>query len=258
MREHSERAPVQAYCLRIIWEICKGNDSHKAAMMSNGAPEYILRAMRKFPGSFAVQEKGCGAVWALGAEYAGRFALVRAGACASVAMALKNHIGTESLARTAIGAALALSAELEARKEFKRIGTSKLTVDSMAIHRSSVVVQRDGCAFLSNCAVDIEKQAVNVVSLEELDATVQAMKHHKQDTSVMQGACFALKNYTHEEKNCSTLRMCKDVDDVLMDASGLYPTAGADEIMERLRLSQSMEEAIKEGTGAPLTGMINS
>ena len=249
MREHRTKLQVQVYCLRTIWDICKEDDKNKEACMASSAPSDIMQAMKEFPQALAIQEKGCGAIWSLGVNTDNRVILVRLGACERVVMALREFASNESLARTAIGALRTLSPELEARESFKPLKASECTVRAMEFHRHSVSIQRDGCAFLSNCAVNIEKQFVAVVPLEELDAVVQAMQAHRNEVAVMAGGCFALKNYTYEQKNCRTLRQCDGIEELLAYATSFERSsacrADAAELLERMQLSRVADESIE-------------
>jgi hypothetical protein len=236
MREYSGNAVVQIYCLRVIWDICKDDENNKQAITSAGATDDIMRALQAFPENASVQEKGCSAIWSLCVNTHNRVVLVRAGACARIVKALRDFIATESLVRTAIGAMRTLSPELEAREHFASLQASKWISEAMVVHRSCVSVQRDGCAFLSNCAVNIEKQYVTVAPLKELDVVVQAMAQHRQDVSIMVGACFALRNYTHETKNCRTLRQCNGVGDIMIYAAEFQASSNVQVDAKDIRL----------------------
>jgi hypothetical protein len=111
-------------------------------------------------------------------------------------------------------------------------------------------------------AVDVEKQCVTAVPFEEMDAVVQAIANHRQDLSVMQGAFFALKNYTHEDKNCRTLRKCKGIYK-LLDYASTFKQCGdcqtdACDILERLHLSQTMDESIEDQAYVSLLNIVDS
>jgi hypothetical protein len=262
MNEYTSQEQIQTYCLRAIWDLCKENEQQKQHVMQAGATETIMRALRNFSHSLLVQEKGCGAIWSLGVNSHNRVVLVRAGACEQVLTAMKTFRHEASLVRTAIGALRTLSPEIEARDSFKSLKASEITAKAMMLHRFSVPIQRDGCAFLSNCAVNVEKQFVAVVPLEELDAVVQAMANHREEVSVMQGACFALKNYTFEAKNCRSLRLCKGLEELVAHASMFVASPScledADEIMERLQLSGAADESIEDQAQLSLFALIES
>jgi hypothetical protein len=262
MREHARQERVQIYCLQAICDICKDDNQDNATIMSSGAPEDIVRAMKDFPVSSVVQEKGTSAIWSLGVSTNNRIILVRAGACERIVKAMENYSWHESLVRTAIGALRTLSPEIEAREAFKPLQASKHTARAMELNRSSVSIQRDGCAFVSNCAVNIERQYVAVVPFEELDAVVQAMASHREELSVMSSACFALKNYTYEEKNCRALRQCKGIEELMDHAFNFERSAtcplDASDAMERMQLSRAADDAIEDHAQTSLFSTVDS
>jgi hypothetical protein len=249
MREYPTRVRVQEYGAGAIWDICKDENQNKEFCMAAGAPQDIIRAMERFPESLDLQDKGCGAIWSLGANSDNRVVLVRQGACERIVKALEIFAEVESFVQTAIGSLRTLSPELEAREAFKLLDASAVTARAMGLHRSSVSIQRDGCAFLSNCAVDIEKQVVAVVPLEELDAVVKAMQFHREEVAVMAGGCFALKNYTYEQANRRTLRLCDDIEELFAHAASFERSAAcrtdAAELLERMQLSRVADESME-------------
>jgi hypothetical protein len=262
MNEYTSQEQIQTYCLRAIWDLCKDDEKQKQYVMQAGATETIMKALRNFSSSLLVQEKGCGAIWSLGVNSHNRVVLVRAGACELVVTAMKQFMHAGTLIRTAIGALRTLSPELEARDAFKPLRASEVTAKAMMFHRDCVAIQRDGCAFLSNCAVNIEKQFVAVVPLEELDAVVQAMANHREEVSVMQGACFALKNYTFEESNCRSLRLCEGLEELVAHAAVFVAAPScpddAHDIMERMQLSGAADESIEDQAQLSLFALIES
>lgn len=279
MREHEAVEAIQAHCLKTVRDLCKGHDEggdggsgsgsgsgsclslgggnrdlehHREAIMRAGGGEFVVLAMARFPDSAVIQERGCGAVWALCVNASNRVELTRAGACLAVYKALSDFATSEGPVRAAVGAMRALSPELEAREALKTLNTSRAAVRAMGMHARCVPVQRDACALLSNLAVDIERQRVAAVPAEELEAVVRAIANHRRAASVLQGACFALKNYLHEEKNCRTLRHhCKDAVPLLVHVS-VSPLASATcradaaDLLERLELSRTMDESMEE------------
>jgi hypothetical protein len=278
MREHDSVEIIQAHCLRAICSLCKGRDrdgtgdststihsrssgslqSHgsgnhiqqhnQAAIMRAGGGEFVVETMARFSDSAVIQEQGCGAIWSLAVNASSRVDLTRAGACLRIYKALADFSSIESLAKTAIGAMRTLTPQLEAREAFKTLNTSKLTVQAMVTHPLCVPMQRDGCALLSNLAVNIEQQFVAVVPREELEAVVNTMANHREVPSVIQAACFALKNYSHEDRNCRTLRHCRNSLDLLVHASvfrqaSLTCQADAADVLERLELINTLDES---------------
>ncbi len=262
LREHHSNARVQSHCLRIIEDLCKESERHKVAMMWAGVLDDIIRASKTHAHDAVVQERGCGIIWLLGVDSAFRISLIRAGACQQIVLALQNFVTIETLVQKAISALRSLSPEAEAREIFQQLRASKSVSEAMGVHRRSVTIQRDGCAFLSNCAVNIEKQVVTLVPLEELDAIVQAMANHRNETSVMQGACFALKNYTYDDRNSRTLRKCRGVDDLIFHAAKFsrHPSCADDAsyVLERMQVSKIMDESLEDEACNSLQRLVDS
>lgn len=262
MREHPTVSAVQTHCLRLVWERSKDNDAVKEAVMKASAPSDITRALSNHSKVASVQEKGFGVIWSLAASAQNRIPLVRAGVCQHVVTGLQHFIATESLVTAAIGAMRALSPEVEARHQFENLEASKIVVEAMVVNRMCAPIQRDSCAFLSNCAVNVEEQLVSVAPVEELDAIVQAIAHHRYDASVLEGACFALKNYTHEAKNCRSLRQCKDVEELLSYVANFvqdpHCSEDAGDIIERMQLSRTMDESFEDQAYMTLLHIMDS
>jgi hypothetical protein len=250
MREHKSSEEVLIYCLTTIWESCKGNEDNKHQIMRLNGPEDIINAMKTFQNSPKLQEVGCGAIWALSISAEHRVNFIRLGACSIIMASIEKFMDIEDVLRPAVGAVRTLSPEQEARELLRVAEGSKFVALAMTTHPFSDSIQRDGCAFLSNSAVDIEKQFVHVVPQSELEAVVQAMENHKDDVSVMAGACFALKNYTFEENNCRRLRRIKSSGALLKYAAVLEASPecmqDAGDILESMEIAKSLDDSIED------------
>lgn len=250
MRSHRERVDIQSFCLRQIWDMSKYNTENKGTIMETGLYDCIISAMKDFPDSVDVQESGCGALWSLSVNQFNRVILVRAGACERILRGLDTHLNNERFVQTALGALRTLSPEREARMVINHMLGSQRVVRAMGLHRFVVDVQRDGCAFLSNVAVDMERQEVSVVSNEELQAVVRAMRDHLKNESVITSACFTLKNFSYEERNVRNLRRFDDVVALLEDAAQYATKANcrrdAAEVLKRIQLLQTEDTALEE------------
>lgn len=164
--------------------------------------------------------------------------------------ALDAHLHHEGLVQMALGALRTLSPEPEARMVVKHMLGCQRVVRALALYRSVVNIQRDGCAFLSNVAVDVESQVVSVVPKEELQAVVRALADHLKNESIVASACFALKNYTYEERNIRNLRRFEDVVSLLEDAAQYATKAScrrdASEVLKRIRELRTEDDALEE------------
>ena len=250
MRSHQENTEIQELCLSYIWDLSKFNDVNKSAIMSAGLPEDIIKAMKDFKQSLKVQECACGALWSLSVNQFNRTELVRLGAVSRIFRALEIHLKMEGFVETAFGALRTLSPDPEVRATIGQLLGAQRVCRAMGLHRQSTSIQRDGCAFLSNVAVDMDNQVVSIVSYEELEAVIRAMGDHLRHEAVLASACFALKNYTYEEKNLRAVRQFEDVCSLLEDASkyssSLECRNDAAETLDRIRMLQTEDETLEE------------
>lgn len=262
MRGYIASSTVQVHCLGVLASICKEAPANRFAILDAGGVEDVLCSMKTHPKDIHLQESACNAIPSIcgnpsvpdDSASAGvcpvRAAFASAGVCKLLLTCLQTFVDTESVAGAVIRAMRALSTDPQSRDGFQCIQTSKYVAMAMTVHRSCISIQRDGCAFLTNVAVNIKLQMVTTVPKEELDTIVQAMAHHRTESSVIRGACFALKNYTHEEANCRTLHSCDLVYDMIDLAAQLhnYPDCVTDaaNTHERLQLSLIMDESLED------------
>lgn len=250
---------VQIFCLGTIWDLCKDNDDYKVSFISTSAPDDILVAMTNHMASPLVQERGCGALWSLSFTHHNRIILARAGALARIVRAIMIHKTDKSVVCTGIGALRTLSPEAEVRETLLALQATQRVAEAMELHRSVACIQRDGCAFLSNSVVDLDKHQVSMATEKEVRVILDAMKFHPEEPSVISGACFALKNYTYEECNLQILASFADAVGILDHAAHhSYESNSRRDakcVLERL-LSTSMEHEDSPEEQA-CTSMIN-
>jgi hypothetical protein len=250
IRENTNSIPIQEVCLKHIWDHSKFNDAHKSHIMEAGLSDDIIRAMQSHRKVGKIQEYACGCLWSLSVNKQNRVILARAGAIKLVFRALEEFIEDEEVLETIFGALRTLSPDKEVRDAIVSLLGARRVCRAMANHRSSTSIQRDGCAFLSNISVDIEYQIVSTVHKDELAAVVRALGDHLRNEAVVSSACFALKNYTYDEKNLRNLRRFEEVSSLLEDASKYSAKVeirlDADEIRERLRLSGEEDDQLEE------------
>uniref|UniRef100_A0A7S1CXZ1 Uncharacterized protein n=1 Tax=Cyclophora tenuis TaxID=216820 RepID=A0A7S1CXZ1_CYCTE len=197
-----------------------------------------------------MQEMGCGTFWALASKQENRPILARAGAASRIIRALVKHIHVEDVVLRALGTLRTLSSEMEVRQDLVALEAPQHVAQAMAMHRDNPAVQRDGCAFLSNSAVDVERQQVAVATKAEIEAIVEAMSHHQNDPSVLSGATFALKNYSFMEKNIRTLLSCHDAVKLLdYTMKNCTDTNGRDDaviVLERIQTCFTDDENLED------------
>jgi hypothetical protein len=219
MREYAACPRVQEFCLATIWHHGKDNDQFTAFIMASSAPDDILLCMKQNLDNASIQEQACGALWALSIDRKNRGIIIQAGATARVIKCIKDHQNNESVVRTAVGCLRTLSPEPEVRVSIGVLDGVTHVCAAMRMNRSVAGIQEDGCAFLSNVAVDLDKQLVALATDEEIDVIVGAIVAHPRDLRVITGACFALKNYACNESNLRKLMHVVDIVPTLQGAA---------------------------------------
>jgi len=176
-------------------------------VISTSAPDDILQAMKTHSNNAQVQEQCCGALWALCNSPVNRKIIIRAGASARIIKAFVEHSHNEDVVSTGLGCLRMISPDAEARETISALSGIDHICRAMKVHSDIAWIQRDGCAFLSNCAVDVEKQQVAIATDNEIEVIINAFLNHPNDASVVNGCCFAIKNFTHEESNVRSFRL---------------------------------------------------
>jgi hypothetical protein len=250
IREHANLVPIQEICLKHIWDHSKFNEAHKSSIMDAGIDVDIFRAMKSHRRAKMLQKNACGCIWSLSVNEQIRPRLARVGAAKLLFLVLEDFIEDEEVLEIVFGALRTLSPDKEFRDSIVPLLGARRVCRAMGKHRSSTPIQRDGCAFLSNAAVDIENQMVSNVHHDELSAVVRCLGDHLRNESVVSSACFALKNYTYEEKNLRSLRRFEEVIPLLEDVSKYSTKAeirfDAAEIIERIQLSGQEDDELEE------------
>ena len=227
MREYSSASRVQDFCLSTIWDLGKDNARFRTSIMATKAPDDILLCMKHNLDNASIQEQACGALWALAVDQDSRSIIVQAGAMPRVIKSIANHRSHENVIRAAMGCIRTLSPEPEARVSIGILDGIKHVCAAMRMYRSVVSIQVDGCAFLSNVAVDLDKQLVALATDEEIEVIVEALAAHRTDPTVTAGACFALKNYTYDERNLRKLMKIPNVKALLEDVARFETEIGS-------------------------------
>lgn len=210
MRSYPNVLEVQVFCISQLWDQARLGDKFRASIVSSTAPDDILAAMRNFISSWRLQEVACGTLWGLSTKQEHRPILAKAGAAPRVVRALVQHMEVEDVVLRALGTLRTLSSEMEVRQDLVALEAPQQVAKAMKLHRNNPAVQRDGCAFLSNSAVDVERQQVALATEGEVEAIIKAMAAHKNDPSVLTGATFALKNYSFMDRNVRTISACEN------------------------------------------------
>jgi hypothetical protein len=221
MKTSESMEDVQVYCLKAISASCKkSSQSCGSAMAASHAHTVILQAMKSHTASLQVQEEGCIAISALCLDEPTRLLLVRDGACLRLVNVISSHVGDFTLVASALAGLRILSHETEARSVLQQQKASEQITQAMQCHASSAAIVGDGCALLSNLAINVEQKKVSVVGEEIITVVVDAVRNHRGNGHVLSSACFALKNFTYEETNLRSLARMTGILDTLQHAGG--------------------------------------
>lgn len=247
----------QEFCLGAISRSLGSSEICGASLASSNLHEHVLSSMKRFPSAEMIQEHCCTVIFAVAANPNNRVVLVRGNICSYLIDAMTAFAKNTKLVTCAIGALRNLSLEPEAHGSLKKLPAREISVFAMQSNLEDSVVQRDGCALLSNLAVDAENKTVATVSLEVIEAVVSAIDAHQGDASVVASACFALKNFTFQESNLRSLRRIKNVLEVLCSTGELADSSEEIEfIVDRIHTSRAEDESLEEQAHESLLAMV--
>jgi hypothetical protein len=262
MEAHAASEPVQAICLRTVAEVFENHQPFDSTVFVGEHYGYVrvLDALRNFPSSLSVQEQGCKALAVLASREENRDSLILSGACAMLIKAVTRHLGDASSVKASFGAVRVLSStEPAARDLFVDSGMSKVTVEAMQCNASDKEIQQDGCAILSNMAVDAEQKSVSIVSKSVVVAVLQALQNHSRDEQVVESACFALKNFSYNENNVRVMASTDGLMESLQKAAATHDSVlvSADFVLEQLYISRAQDESLEDQAHQSLQATVN-
>jgi hypothetical protein len=257
MDSHFKVEKVQAFCIRTLAVIFTDSQFDCTCFLQANGHGRILLAMKSFPSSLEIHTQCCEALAALSSREIARTPLIRVGVCDFIDKALLRFLGEEKVAENAIQVLRSLSFEPEGSELLRRTGMMDKIVEVMYCNSASAALQRDGCALLSNLAVDVAKQSVLAVDKSILSVVVAAIKEHKHDQSVVASACFALKNLSYEESNLRSLARNNSLLEALLLAQQ-FPSASEDAeiVTERMQISLAEDQSLEEHICASLRALV--
>jgi hypothetical protein len=249
MKTHSSDEKVLERCLSTITEIFEDEERYDSRIfVRSGGGSSIVEVMKAFPSSFKLQEHGCAAIGVLAGNEYNRNTLIGAGSCGTILKAVSKNFGDASLVTSAFIAIRIFSTEPQGRNELIRIAAAKVVVEAMQCNASIAAIQSDGCAILSNLAVDAESKTVSKVSKSEITTIVKVMKMHEDDETVIASACFALKNLSYNQDNLRMISKSESVLDALERATQFSSILSVEDTMEQIFLSRAQDESLEEAT----------
>jgi len=180
-------------------------------------------------------------------------ALIRHNACKQLSKIITRHFGEEKMVCAAFAALRVLTMDAEARKALLRLSLSKTVVEAMQCNISNMTVQCDGCAILSNLAVDAVNTQVDAVDQSVIAGILEAMKEHKNEESVVSGACFAFKNLTYEASNLRAMSRTEGLLDALQAVLDRFDSIfEAHETLDSLYMALAEDASLEESIVATL------
>lgn len=245
---HRASERVQAHVLQAMADLFQDTVTESHVLVSK-----IWQAMTDFATSLSVQTAGCRALRSLASHSGNTGILVQTRACHALAAALSRHIGDADLVEVAVATLRMLSIASEARDQLQRHDVASQVAQAMLCNPHGAALQRDGCALLSNIAVDPERRTVSPVGATVLEAVVGALKSHPNDPTVTASACFALKNLSYESTNVSALAKIPDLCESVQRAATIGGDNDALIVLERLQMAQAEAESLQEQTLAVIT-----
>lgn len=186
-----------------------------------------------------------------------RLDLIRHGLCDHVAPLLSMHVGDAIAVQDVVGMLRLVTLEQEGRVLCHRVNASQLVVQGMQCHPTQGRIQTDGCAVLSNLALDlVDLKSVVVVSSAVLDAVVAALVEQVAlfqsgrgdvDWAVVKSACFTIKNFLYREENRRALASRDDLLQGLETVVQKKPRGSKDAVVvfEKLQLSRVQDESLQ-------------
>jgi hypothetical protein len=249
MKTHSSDEKALASCLSTITDIFEDEEKFDSSkFVKAGGGSSIVEVMKKFPSSLKLQEHGCAAIGILARSEFNRNYLIGAGSCVAILKGVSQHFGDASLVTSAFVAIRIFSTELQGRNELIRIAASKTVVEAMQCNISIAAIQIDGCAILSNLAVDAESKTVSKVSMSEIAIIVKVMHVHQDEETVIASSCFALKNLSYNQDNLRSISKSENILDALERATIFSSILSVEDTMEKIFLSRAQDESLEEAT----------
>ena len=212
--------------------------------------------MKNHRHSLKVQQEGLDLLAEWGEHDDLRLDMIRHGLCDHLAPLLSMHGGDATVVQHVVALLRLVTLEQEGRVLCQRVNASQLVVQGMQYHPTQSRIQTDGCAVLSNLALDMNVKTVAIVPSAVLEAVVAALlgqaalvgtSRSDADWEVVKSACFTIKNFSYRQEN---LRALASHDDLLQGLEMLVqqrPRGSKDAVVifEKLQLSRVQDESLQ-------------
>ena len=216
-----------------------------------------LQAMKNHQGSLKIQRAGLVLLLQWSEEDELRPLLITRGLCEHIPPILSQHFKDPNIVQNVTALLRLVTLEEEGRVLCQRMDVSQRLVQGMQYHVTQARIQTDGCAVLSNLAVDVKHKTVAIVSPVILDTVILALLTQlaavdcdlgdPADWTVIKSACFTIKNFLYQKEN---LRELASRDDLLEGleiilAQGPRRSKDAVTVLEKLQLSRVQDESLQ-------------
>lgn len=192
---------VQLLCLTTIVKELESERLDGRTYLSGGGLPHVVYAMKTYPQFFGIQQQGCMALACLAIYEDDGNLLISSGASSLLVEALNSFSNDSTLVSSAFTAIRFLSTSTAFKEKFHEDDVSNAVMLSMQNNMPSLSVQRDGCAILSNLAVDVTTNKVRKMENAAIKSVVMAMQCHSGEETVISSACFALKIFAYNASN---------------------------------------------------------
>jgi len=174
---------------------------NKYILMQAGIATRIVIAMDKYLHTVAVQEQGCGALFALAIEDRNKEELMDSlDVPRKVIRAMDLHTDQVRLQENACGTLKALAADMECERFLMRIGAGERIIRAMKLSFSDQHLQKQTCGALINLSFDPDNQ----ISLFRMGAgrlVLEAMRAHPDSATIQERGCAVVWNLATNHAN---------------------------------------------------------
>jgi hypothetical protein len=247
MKSNATTETIQTFCLQHMGEL------PLSAVSQSGLHRGTLQAMKNHRSSLPIQQASLGLLtqWCDDADL--RHTVTQAGLCEHLPPALTLHMGDAGVVQEVTALLRLVTLEAEARIQCQRLDMAQLLVQAMPCHATASRIQTDGCAVLSNLALDADEKTVHILPPAVLEAVVTALltqvQHpaHATEWPVVKSACFSLKNFLYRSEN---QRALAQRDDLLQGLEtlvhrGRRKSKDAVGVLEKLQMARAQDESLQ-------------
>eukprot|EP00977_Amphora_coffeiformis_P010246 scaffold2383_cov161-Amphora_coffeaeformis.AAC.2 len=250
MKSNADKAGLQSFCMENM-------HMPTQVVLDTGVYRGVLQAMKNHRHSLKIQRAGLALLLQWSEEDELRTLLIGRGLCELISPILSLHFRDMDVVQDVTSLLRLVTLEEEGRALCQSMDVSQLLARGMQSHANQAGIQTDGCAVLSNLAVDVKHKTVAVVSPAILDTVTSALltqvaaigrgQCDQTGWTVVRSACFTIKNFIYQQTN---LRELASRDDLLQGletviSHGPRRSKDAVTVLEKLQLSRVQDESLQ-------------